>query len=85
MKVIISWMRFDSDSCSFMIILIGRQRIVISRIVLDAAVASNNMSRSIQCGTFVRLIVQKSEIGVHSNKVIKKATVAQPATIDPTL
>lgn len=78
-------MRFDSDSCSFKIILTGRQRITMSKIVLDAAVASNNISLSMQCGTLARSILQKSDIGVHSNKVMKKATVAQMATIEPTI
>jgi hypothetical protein len=85
MKVRRSWMRFESDSCSFKIILMGRQRIMMSKIVLDAAVASNSISLLMQCGTLARSILQKSEIGVHSNKVMKKATMVQMATMEPTI
>lgn len=58
---------------------------MISRMELDAAVASNSYKRLTQCGVRVKSILQKSEIGVYSNKVIKKATMVQMETIDPTM
>ena len=58
---------------------------MISRMELDAAVASNRHKRLTQCGVRLKSTLQKSEIGVHSNKVIKNATMVQMATIDPTM
>jgi len=58
---------------------------MISRIELEAAVASNSHSLLTQRGVRVMSILQKSEIGVHSNKVMKKATTVHTATMDPTM
>ena len=84
MKVRRSWMRFDSDSCSFKTIGTGRERIMMSKIVFDAAVASNSISLLMQWVLEMSRL-QKSETGVHSNKVKKKAIMAQMATMEPTM